>query len=155
MRTLFIAVLLVVVSGLALAQSNANAKVDDVFIPRTLSAGTSMSARTVAASLDDTTQAVRVAGFSAVVLTLQTATNDSVGLKVSYQPSFDGVTFAATFVLIDSLTSTGTVGYQKGFPLPAAALGFNAVRFRVEGTNAGQSGQPSATVTTRIRRKPY
>lgn len=128
---------------------------DDVFIPRTLSAGTSMSARTDAAGLLDTTQAIQLRGYSQATVIVQTLTNDSVGLRVDYQPSFDGVTFAATFVLIDSLSSTGTVGYQKAFAIPAGVMGFQAIRIRIKGTDAAHSANPSATVTTRIVRKQY
>lgn len=148
--------ILLLIPCLAFGQAPAKALAsDDVFIPRLLSAGTSMSARTEAAALLDTTQGLQVAGFSQVIITLQTLLNDSVGIRVSYQPSFDGVTYAATFVVIDSLSTTGTVGYQKGFVLPQAAMGFHSVRIRVDGTNAGHSVNPSATVTTRIRRKQY
>ena len=148
--------ILLLIPVLAFAQQPAKALAsDDVYIPRTLSAGTSMSTRTDAAALLDTTQSIQVRGFAQVIITLQTFTNDSVGIRVSYQPSFDGVTYAATFVVIDSLSTTGTVGYQKGFVLPQAAMGFHSVRVRVDGTSAAHSVNPAATVTTRIARKQY
>ena len=143
-------VLFLVFSSLALSQSK-----DKVEIPRLLSAGTSMSARTAATTLDDTTQAISVRGYDKVILTIQVAANDTANLLVQVQPSFDGVTFDATFDTIDSLVNTtSAVLPQQGFELPDKYLGFQAVRFRVKGQAWGlYAGSPVATVTTRIIRK--
>lgn len=123
------------------------------YIPSTLSAGTAMSARTDAAGLDDTTQSVDLRGFSEAGILAVSAANDSVAFKVSYQGSHDGVTWDPVFVLIDSLTSTGSVGVTKGFPLPAKGLLYPFVRFRVYGSAAAHSANPSATITSRVIRK--
>ena len=148
--------ILLLIPCLAFAQAPSKALAsDDVFIPRTLSAGTLMSALSEVAGDIDTTQSIQVRGFSQVIITLQVAANDSTANRVSYQPSFDGVTYAATFVVLDSLTSTGTVGMQKGFVLPQAAMGFHSVRIRIDATNAAHSINPAPTVTTRIARKRY
>ena len=143
-------VLFLVFSSLAFSQSK-----DKVEIPRLLSAGTSMSARTAATTLDDTTQAISVRGYDKVILTIQVAANDTANLLVQVQPSFDGVTFDATFDTIDSLVNTtSAVLPQQGFELPDKYLGFQAVRFRVKGQAWGlYAGSPVATVTTRIIRK--
>ena len=92
-----LAILFLAFTSLALSQST-----DKVEIPRRLSAGTSMSARTAATTLDDTTQAISVRGYDAVILTLQVLANDSANFLVQVQPSFDGVTFDATFDTIYS-----------------------------------------------------
>jgi hypothetical protein len=132
-----------------------NPQGDNKFTPRTLSAGTSMATRTVAAALDDTTQAFRVAGYGAVYIHLITATNDSATALLSYQVSNDGSTWSA-FTLFDSIYVSGTVGANKAFALPAGALGGEVVRVRVHGSDSAlKSANPSATVTTVIRRKPY
>jgi len=145
-----LAILFLVFTSLALSQST-----DKVAIPRTLSAGTSMSARTAATTLDDTTQAISVRGYDAVILTLQVAANDSANFLVQVQPSFDGVTFDATFDTIDSLVNTtSAVLPQQAFELPTKYLGFQAVRFRVKGQAHGlYADSPAPTVTTRIIRK--
>ena len=143
-------VLFLVFSSFAFSQST-----DKVEIPRTLFAGTLMSARTAATTYDDTTQAVSVRGYDKVILTLQVAANDTANLLVQVQPSFNGVTFDAAFDTIDSLVNTtSAVLPQQGFELPDKYLGFQAVRFRVTGQAWGlYAGSPVATVTTRIIRK--
>ena len=150
MRYIGIVLLVVMASVSVFAQAT-----DKVEIPRTLSAGTLMSARTAATTYDDTTQAVSVRGYDKVILTLQVAANDTANLLVQVQPSFDGVTFDATFDTIDSLVNTtSAVLPQQGFELPDKYLGFQAVRFRVKGQAWGlYAGSPVATVTTRIIRK--
>src|SRR3990167_3233192 len=141
---------LVMFSSYAISQTT-----DNVSIPRTLSAGTSMSARTGATTLDDTTQAINVRGYEKVILTLQGAANDSANYLVQVQPSYDCVTFDATFDTIDSLVNTtSAVLPQQGFELPTKYLGFQAVRFRVKGQAHGlYADSPAPTVTTRIIRK--
>ena len=155
MKYLFV---LLLIPCLAFTQAPSKAlPSDDVFIPRTLSAGTSMSARTGATTLDDTTQAVTIRGFSQVILAVQITANDSINLLIQYQPSYDGVTFFATFQTIDSLVaSTSAVLPQAGFLLPAKVMGFQAVRFRVKGQAHGlYADSPTPKVTTRIIRKQY
>ena len=151
-----IAFLLVFVTVTAFGQSNANLKQPDVYTPRTLSAGTVMSARTLATTYDDTTQAFQTRGFVSVFVGVETAANDSGRVLLAYQPSKDGVTFDA-LVLVDSLVTTGTVGKVMYFQLPANAMGAHSVRVRVYGdaTVATYSSNPSTTMTTKIIRKHY
>lgn len=152
MRTL--TVLLLFATGLASAQIDTQSPAKDVlYIPKTLSAGTAMSLRASAAGLDDTTQAVRVAGFSRVSFVVISSANDSLACKVAYQGSIDGVTWDPVFVLIDSLTATGNVGVTKGFDLPVGAMGYQSVRFRFYGSNAAHSANPTAKLTCYIRKK--
>lgn len=152
-----IAILLfLVLASEVMAQSNVNRQQADTYIPRTLSAGTLMSARTGSTSLDDTTQYFSTRGFSKVYVGIETAANDSVRALVSFQPSKDGVNFSA-FVLFDSLNSSGTVGVIKYFALPDNAMGAEGVRVRIY-SNADLnkwSSAPSTTVTTKIIRKHY
>ena len=154
MKNILISVLAVILcASVGYAQSANSPNPDVVFIPRTLSAGTLMSARTDAAALDDTTQAIRVGGFSAVYIHIVTATNDSASVVLSYAPSRDGSTFGA-YTTFDSLSTTGTVGANKAFALPAGGLGAEFVRIRVKGSvSAVHSVNPATTVTTIIRKK--
>jgi hypothetical protein len=127
----------------------------DVVVPRTLTAGTAMSGRTCAEALDDTTKPFYVRGYAAVYVGLETATNDTVqALFVAYQISKDGSSWGA-FTLVDSLTTTGTVGVSKYIPLPANALGAYAVRARVYGRAGGSYSGPAATVTTKLVQVQY
>lgn len=150
MKKLILLVALLVITTGVFAQGT-----DLVYIPRTLSAGTSMSARSVSSTYDDTTQAVLVKGYSQVGVVLVTATNDSCTISVSYQGSMDGSTFGQFQTLIDSLSSTGTVGVNKGFALPDAGMNFTFVRFRVySNTASGRfSSAPAVTATTYIVKK--
>ncbi len=153
MKTFVILFLSVLVASTAFGQPSPGSS-DHKFIPRTLSAGTSMSGRTAAAALDDTTQAISLDGWNRVFLHVYTATNDSSNTWVAYQTSQDNQTWGA-FAVIDSLKSTGTTGVNKSFELPAAAMGAEFVRFRVYGSTGGvpYSANPSTTVTSVIRRK--
>lgn len=156
MKNLLISVLaLALCVSFAQAQSTGSPFPDQKFIPRTLSAGTSMSARTDAAALDDTTQSIRVGGFTAVYIHIVTAANDSASVVLSYACSNDGATFGA-YTTFDSLSTTGTVGANKAFALPAGGLGAEFVRIRVKGSvSAVHSTSPATTVTTVIRKKLY
>jgi hypothetical protein len=132
-----------------------NPQGDNKFTPRTLSAGTSMSARTYGASYDDTTQTFRVGGFARVFVHVLTAANDSASVLLSYSVSNDGQTWGA-YTLFDSLSTTGTVGANKAFELPAGAMGGEYVRIRQYYSPINRvSASPATTVTTIIRRKPY
>lgn len=126
-------------------------KTYDASTPKTLTAGTSMSARTASTSMDDTTQAFSFRGYHAVYVGLESATNDTVHSYLAYQVSKDGVTYGA-FTLLDSLSSTGTVGVANYIQLPAKALGAPYVRLRVYGiaSNGAVSINPSPTLTTSI-----
>lgn len=152
MRKILLSALLVMFSGTLLAQHGTRDAFKS-YIPVTLAAGTSMSARTDAVALDDTTRSVDLRGFSAAGILVVTAGNDSVACKVAYQGSDDGNTWDGVFVLIDSLTSTGTVGVTKGFPLPAKGMMYPFVRFRVYGSDAAHSANPAATIKSYVIRK--
>lgn len=153
MKTLisvFVAALVLV--GVTYAQ---NPQGDTKFIPTTLSVGTVMSARAVADALSDTTKTFRVGGYGKVYIHLVTATNDSANLQLSYAVSNDGSTWSA-YTMWDSLVVSGTVGANRAFELPAGAMGGEYARVIVSGSDsATRSANPSTTVTTIIRRKPY
>jgi hypothetical protein len=150
MKTLISVVLALFVVASVQAQNP-----DVKFIPGTLSAGTSMVTRTCAQALDDTTVSIRVGGYSAVYVHLVTSANDSSCTRLAYSVSNDGATFGA-YTLWDSLSTTGTVGANKAFALPAGALGGEYVRIRVYGSDANIfSSSPTTKVTTVIRKKLY
>lgn len=142
---------LILGSGIASAQRSDVVPQVDPFIPRTLSAGTQMSARGDTVGLDDTTRAFISRGYSAIYVGVEGAGNDSTYAYVSYQISKDGTTFGA-LTLIDSVKQTGVVGEAKYIPLPANALGAYQTRVRVYGTTWGVYGKPKATITTKIIR---
>ena len=153
MKTLISVVLALFVVATGYAQSQPDVK----YIPKTLSAGTLMSARTVAASttLDDTTQSIRVGGFGKVYVHLVTSTNDSAVVLLAYSVSNDGATWGA-YTLFDSLSTSGTVGANKAFELPAGAMGGEQVRIRTYGSVSGLlSANPAPKVTTVIRKKIF
>lgn len=153
MKTTIMLILFVLVASVAVGQQ-VPVRSDGEFIPRTLSAGTSMSARTAAAALDDTTQAFSLDGWNRAFVHIVTATNDSSNTWVAYQTSLDNITWG-DFTVIDSLKSTGTVGANKAFEIPAGAMGAEYCRIRVYGSTGGvpYSANPSTTVKTIIRRK--
>lgn len=152
-----IALLMLVALFGATAFAQSVGPVYDVFTPKTLYAGTSMSARTASTTLDDTTRALVVRGYAAVYVGFETAANDSAALYLSYRTSKDGTNFnAAGFTSIDSLKFTSGTGTLKYMALPTAALGAYAVQFRVQGQAWGAySSNPSTTVTTKVVRVPY
>lgn len=156
MKTFFVILLSMLFVLTAFGQSGANARQSDDYVPRTLSAGTSMSARTLSTTYSDTTQGFRTRGFSSVFVGIELAANDSGRVLISYAPSKDGVNFGP-YVLFDSLVTTGTVGVYKYFQLPANAMGAHSVRVRVYGDAdvAKYSANPSTTATTKIIRKHY
>jgi hypothetical protein len=125
----------------------------DNFVPKTLFAGTEMSARTASTSMDDTTQAFSCRGYQAVYVGLESATNDTVHAYLSYQISKDGSTFGA-FTLLDSLSTSGTVGVANYIALPAKCLGAYSVRLRVYGNalTGIVSLNPAPTLKTYIVR---
>ena len=152
MKTFTLILAMVLAVSVGFAQATPDDK-DFTFIPKTLSAGTSMSARAFSASYDDTTQAISTSGWSRIFVTLVTAANDSISVLCSYQGSANGATWGQ-LTSLDSLSSTGTVGVNTAFELPAKAMGFEFVRIRlVYSTIARASGSPSTTLTTYIRKK--
>ena len=152
MKTLSIFVATVLFATAVFAQATPGEK-DFVFIPKTLYAGTLMSARDFSASYDDTTQAISTNGWNRIFLVLNTATNDSISVICSYQGSVDGATFGP-FTTLDSLSSTGTVGVNTAFELPAKAMGFEFVRVRLVYSTIGRaSANPATDLTTYIRKK--
>lgn len=150
---LFLAMVLVVSIGFSQATPGHG---DHLMIPKTLSEGTEMRARDfTTASYDDTTQAISTDGWNRIFVVLNTATNDSIAAIVSYQGSVDGATFGPLTVL-DSLSSTGTVGVNTAFELPAKAMGFPFVRVRVYASGIDrESANPATDLTTYIRRKRH
>lgn len=127
----------------------------DTYKPSTSYAGTLMSLRSVTSSYDDTTGAILTRGCQAVYIGLETSANDSARVLVAYAPSADGVTFAS-FVALDSLTTTGSVGAIKYFALPANALGAYAVKVRLYGNSdiLRYSDSPTTKLTTKVIRVP-
>lgn len=125
----------------------------EIVTPKTLTAGTAMSARTASVSMDDTTQAFSARGLQAIYVGLESATNDTVKVYVSYQISKDGTTFGA-LALVDSLSSTGIVGVSNYIALPAKVLASPYARVRVYGitANGAVSINPSPTVSTSLVR---
>jgi hypothetical protein len=138
--------------SIALGQSVQN-KTTDNFVPKTLFAGTEMSARSATTSMDDTTRAFTCRGYQAVYVGLESAANDTVKAYLSYQISKDGSTYNA-FTLFDSLSTSGTVGVANYIQLPAKCMGAYDVRVRVFGNalNGIVSLNPAPTVTTYVVR---
>ena len=152
MRTLSILLAVLFVASVGFSQATPGAR-DFVFIPKTLSVGTLMSARAFSSAYDDTTQAISLDGWNRVFVTLVTAANDSISVICSYSGSMDGSTFGQ-YNTLDSLSSTGTTGVNDAFELPAAAMGFQFVRVRLVYSSIGRaSANPSTTLTTYIRKK--
>lgn len=128
---------------------------DDVFTAQTLSAGTVMSARTAATTLNDTTRPVGLRGWASAYCNILISANDTVNIHVLIQGSKDGVTWDATLTTIDSLVNTTSGRYAyKSFKVPDAFMGLQAVRFQVRGQTWGlYASSPVATVKTEIVRK--
>lgn len=128
----------------------------EVFSPIGLTNGTSLIGRSVVATTySDTTQGIKVRGYSDVFIVLKTAANDSVGLQVAYSQSADGINYSA-YTALDSLVSTGTVGVSKAIRLPDNIHGAYSVKLRVYSPAwAANSAAPVATVTTQIVRYKY
>jgi hypothetical protein len=103
--------------------------------------------------MDDTTRAFSARGYAAVYVGLESSTNDSLKVYVSYQISSDGSTYN-DFTLLDSLSQLTPVGGDNYIALPAKCLGAYDVRVRVFGNvlNGIISINPSPKVTTRIVR---
>jgi hypothetical protein len=147
---------LIVFSVSVMAQNNTLKVFSDTFTPSTLFAGTPISSRTLSTSYNDTTREFNTRGYAAVYVGLETSTNDSARVLVSYSISKDGVNFQ-NYILLDSLSSTGEVGICKYVALPANALGAYAVRVRLYGDAnvARYSINPSTKLTAKIIRVPY
>lgn len=158
MKSISILFLSVFVTVGLFAQSGAYhpSYLNETYIPKTLSASTAMSARTLSTTYDDTTQGFQVRRFSKVYIGLVTAANDSARVLLSYAQSDDGQTYS-NYVLWDSLSTTGTVDKVKYFELPADVMGAYSVRIRAFG-NADvnrYSANPSTTLTVKIIRKQH
>ena len=157
MKTILLFVLMVALTSLMYGQNEGKAsKMFDVFIPQTLSAGTRMTGRTAATTYDDTTRGFSVRGWNKAFVGIETAGNDSGTTLLAYSTSDDGVSFN-TPILFDSLATTGQVGINKYFELPADVMGAVSVRIRAYGATTGSSGysaNPVQTVTIRVIRKP-
>lgn len=149
MKKIILGLAMVLLASVSMAQYQR----DIYFVPQTLYASTAMSSRAYTAAYDDTTKAIGLDGVNRAFVHIVTAVNDSISVIVSYQTSADGVTFGA-FTVLDSLSTTGTVGAVTGLELPAKAMAAHQVRIRVyASTIARVSANPSTTVTTRIRLK--
>lgn len=152
MKILSILLAMVLFVSVGFSQATPGVK-DFTYIPRTLSAGTLMSARDFSSTYDDTTQAISTSGWNRIFVVLNTATNDSISVICYVQGSVDGATFGPFFTL-DSLSSTGTVGVNDAWELPAAAMGFEFVRVRLDYSTIGRaSANPNTDLTTYIRKK--
>lgn len=154
MKTTILALLFLFTVG-AFAQT-AQVAAPESFYPRTLTAGTQMSARTAATTLDDTTRALQFRGYAAAFIGLETATNDSASPIIwSYQVSKDGSAWSP-LIVGDSANFLTVVGGAKYFQLPANAMGAYAVRIRVYGRTGGDYSPTSTTkIGTKIIRVPY
>jgi hypothetical protein len=154
MRYVFLFLAMVLLSVGAFAQATPGQS-DYVFIPRTLSAGTLMSARSYTSSSDDTTQAISTDGWNRGFVHIVFSTNDSCNMIVAYQTSRDNATWGTAFTTIDSAKSTGDTGYNLAVELPAGAMGAGFIRVRVYASTAGVpfSANPSTAVTTILRLK--
>lgn len=129
----------------------------DAYIPRTFTLGALMSARTDTAAYDDTTQMFLTRGLAACYVGIETSTNDSADILISYRSSKDGVNAnGGGFVVLDSLNTSGSANIIKYYALPAAALGAVACQVRVyqQTTFPKYSINPSTKVTTKIIRIP-
>jgi len=150
MRNMLISVLaLFVVVGLQ-AQDRTAFK---SYSPRTLSAGTAMTARTMDTNLSDTTSTIDTRGFSYVGLSI-TGSSDSIGVLVAIQGSQDGQTFSALSV-IDSVISrsTGVTGIGA-VSVPDKWLAFPWIRFRVYASaDAGFGANPAPTINFQVIRR--
>jgi hypothetical protein len=128
MKNLIAVLVLVLAASVCFSQAK-------IFTAKNFRAGTAMSSMAYTATKKDTTQAVYPRLFKESSLVLWT--HDSASVFVYYQPSYDGVNFTSSYVLIDSLTGVSTAdsssaaifGNVKAFALPAAAKVLPAVRF--------------------------
>lgn len=149
MKKLIIGLAIVLLASVSTAQYQR----DLYFVPQTLSGATAMSSRTYSLTYDDTTQAIGLDGVNRAFVHLISAANDSISVIVSYSTSADGSTFSA-YTVLDSLSTTGTVGAVTGLELPAKAMAAHQVRIRVYASPINRvSGSPATTITTRIRLK--
>jgi hypothetical protein len=149
----FMLLFIILLSSSMFAQ-NLNYTSTDNFVPKTLYAGTEMSARTVSSTMSDTTKSFTCRGYQAVYVGLESATNDSLQVYLAYRISKDGSTYNA-FTLLDSLSVSGTVGVANYISLPAKCMGAYDVQLRVYGnalTGGNNSANPSATLKTYIVR---
>lgn len=143
----FIAVVLV--ASLSQAQDRANYKVT---VPRTLSAGTLMSARSLA-SMNDTTQAIDITGCSFVGLTFL-ASSDSLGVVVKVQGSQDNTSYGALTTIDSVKHAVSTVTGVGAIAVPDKYLAFKWLRFNVSVSADGPFGAtPAPTVRTEVIRK--
>jgi len=155
MRNIFLSlVALIVFTGLAYGQRAEYGNDDIVFTPKTLTAGTVMSARTDAAALQDTTRKIALSGFAKCYIALTIAANDSASAVVKYQGSVDGVNWSPTLVTIDSLSTSGDLLHSKGIALPDGGHAFEFVRFIIDGSDSAlHSANPSTTIGFQVRLK--
>jgi hypothetical protein len=128
MKNLIVVLVLVLCASVAFSQAK-------ISTAKNFRAGTAMSNMAYTTTKKDTTQAFYPRLFKETALAIWT--HDSASVAVYYQPSYDGVNFTSSYVLIDSLTGVSTAdsssatifGNVKAFPLPAAAKVLPAVRF--------------------------
>jgi hypothetical protein len=128
MKNLIVVLVLVLAASVAFSQAK-------IFTAKNFRTGTAMSSMAYTSAKKDTTQAVNPRLFKETSLVLWA--HDSASVIVYYQPSYDGVNFTSSIVLIDSLTGVSTAdsssasifGNVKGFALPPAAKVLPAVRF--------------------------
>ena len=128
MKNLIVVLVLVLCASVAFSQAK-------ISTAKNFRTGTAMSNMAYTTTKFDTTQAFYPRLFKETSLVLWT--HDSASAHIYYQPSYDGVNFTTSLVLIDSLTGVATadsgaaplIGNVKGFALPAAAKVLPAVRF--------------------------
>lgn len=151
----FVLVLVVAVSAFGQSQPQVR---DFSYIPVTDFAGVSMSGRTAAVGLLDTTQAVGVFGWSKINFVVTSAGNDSLNILIQYFGSYDGASWNPVATTIDSLvnTTSGRLKNMKSVLLPQAAMGYRYVKFIVSGQAWGAySATPVTTVTSYVVKKHY
>jgi hypothetical protein len=150
MRNLLISLVAVVfVGSLAQAQVPARYKIT---VPRTLSAGTIMTARTLA-SMNDTTQAIDIRGCTFVGLTFL-ASADSLGVIVKVQGSTDGTNYGALTTIDSVKHAVSTVTGVGAIAVPDKYMSFPFLRFNVSVSADGPFGAvPAPTVRTEVIRR--
>lgn len=150
MKNLLISVIAAfVVVSFAQAQVPSNYK---VAVPRTLSAGTIMTARSLA-SMNDTTQAIDIRGCTFVGLNFQ-ASSDSLGVLVYFQGSRDGTNYSALTLCDSAIHAVSGVTGVGSVALPDKYYAYPFIRANVQvATGRPFGAAPAPTVRTEVIRR--
>ena len=151
MRNLLIALMAVFVVSTVRAQPDGSKF--QYGIGRLLSAGTAMTARTMDADLDDTTTTIDTRGYAEVGIQI-VPTADSIGVIVLYRVSKDASSWSHFYTEDSLVNRTTAITPSKGVALPADALMFPFVQFRLDASVDGNFGvNPSPTLNVNVVRR--